>query len=277
MSGSSGQSALCRAASQGSGTFRARPLASALEMVMSVLDPDLLERLRGTTVPTLVSTLYRKGYANTMLRGVKPQGPLALPMVGTAFTLRTVAMREDQRLAIEAGTVPNLHPAAMEQVGAGEVLVCGAAGVTDTALLGDILSTAFMVRGVAGVVTDGSVSDGAAIAQIPLPVFARGDAATTFLSHRHIVELNVPIDCAGVPVFPGDVLVGDENGVVCIPRHEAQTVAEIAAEREIFESFVLERVRAGIPLAGTYPPDEATQAAYRAWLSARDSAASPRD
>lgn len=233
------------------------------------LDPDIAARLQGAAVPTLVSTLYRKGYANTMLRRVKPRGGLALPMVGTAFTLRTIAIREDRRAAIEAGELANLHPEAMRRVAPGQVLLCDAGGETETALLGDIITTSFQVRGVAGVVTDGSVSDGAAIADIALPVFARGDAATTFLSHRHIVELEVPVECAGVPVFPGDVLVGDRNGVVCIPRHEAAEVAAIAFERDRFEAFLIERVAAGGTLAGTYPPDGETKAAYEAWLKAR--------
>lgn len=236
---------------------------------MPALAAELVATLEATAVPTLVSTLYRKGYGKTMLQGPKPRGAQALPMVGVAFTMRTVAMREDQRRAIETGSLPNLHAEAMQRVAPGEVLVCGAGGEIGTALLGDILTTSFMVRGVAGVVTDGSVSDGAAIANIALPVFDRGDAATTFLSHRHVIELEVPIDCAGVVVFPGDVLVGDANGVVCIPRHEVEEVAAIAAERERFEAFLIERVRGGAGLAGSYPPDAATQAAYREWLKTR--------
>jgi regulator of RNase E activity RraA len=237
------------------------------------LDEALRAKLLAAAVPTLVSTLFRMGFANTFLRNPKALNPASPRMVGTAFTMRTIAMREDVREAIADGRMANLQARAFDRIGPGQVLVCGAEGMRETALLGDVISTSFLVHGVAGVVVDGSVSDGAAIGALDLPVYCLGDAALPFTSHRHVVELEVPISCDGVPVMPGDVLVGDANGVVCIPQDKAQEVAEIAAERELMETFVVERVRAGAPLAGTYPPDEATRRAYQAWLNARNAAA----
>lgn len=233
------------------------------------LDEALVTKLETAAVPTLVSTLFRMGFANTFLRGPTALNLAAQKMVGTAYTLRTIAMREDMRAAITDGRLPNLQGRAFDDIAPGQVLICGAEGVTETALLGDIISTSFMVRGIAGIVVDGSVSDGAAISQLDLPVYCMGDAALPFTSHRHVVELNVPITCAGVPIMPDDILVGDANGVVCIPTEKAEEVAEIAAERELLEAFVVERVRDGEPLAGTYPPNDATKAAYQAWLKNR--------
>ena len=110
-----------------------------------------------------------------------------------------------------------------------------------------------------------AVSDAAAISAIPLPVFCAGNAATPLTSHRLVVELDCPIDCAGVPILSGDVIMGDANGVVAIPAHLAVEIAGTGAERELLEEFVIERVRAGAPLEGTYPPDEATLAAFQQW------------
>lgn len=228
------------------------------------LDPAVRRRLAETSVPSVISTLYRMGYANVFLRDVRPLAPGAPTMVGTAFTMRTIPIREDRRAAIEAGEAANLHKGAFEAVGAGEVLVCEAAGCTDTALLGDMVVTAFKVRGVSGIVVDGGVNDRAAICGLDLPVYAAGDASLPFSSHRHVTALNEPIACGGVAIFPGDVLVGDGNGVAAIPAALVEEVAAAAHERERLEAFCAARLREGAPLAGTYPPDAATLAAFRA-------------
>ena len=228
------------------------------------LEEDLKRKLEATSVPSVISTLYRMGYQNVFLRNVKPLAMATSTMVGTAFTLRTIPIREDQREAIASGAADNLQKRAFEDVGAGEVLVCEGAGVTETALLGDMVATSFQVRGVAGIVVDGGVNARASIAAIGLPVYASGDAALPFTSHRHITALNEPIGCGGVPIFPGDVLVGDGNGVAAIPLALVAEVAERAYERELLEAFCAARLREGAPLAGTYPPDEATIAAFEA-------------
>ncbi|MEM1430451.1 MAG: ribonuclease activity regulator RraA [Pseudomonadota bacterium] len=220
--------------------------------------------LEGCSVPAVVSTLFRMGYQNVFLRGVRPLAPEAPTMVGPAMTLRTIPIREDMRAAIAEGRAENLQARAFDEAAAGEVLVCEAAGVTETALLGDMVATAFQVRGVAGIVLDGGVNDRAAIEGIGLPVYAAGDAALPFTSHRHITALNEPIGCGGVAIFPGDVMIGDRNGVAAIPQGVLAEVAEQAREREELEQFCAARLREGAPLAGTYPPDEDTIAAFRA-------------
>lgn len=228
------------------------------------IDPTVRCLLQACSVPSVVSTLYRMGYETTFLRGVKPLAPGAPTMVGPAFTLRTIPMREDKRRAIAEGSAANLQGRAFNEAGEGEVLVCEAAGVVETALLGDMVATAFKVRGVAGIVIDGGVNDRAAISGIGLPVYAMGDASLPFTSHRHITEINAPIGCAGIAVWPGDVMVGDQNGVVAIPAAVAAEVAEAAHEREELEAYCAERLREGAPLAGTYPPNDETVAAFKA-------------
>lgn len=228
------------------------------------LDQAHRSLLEACSVPAVVSTLFRMGFENVFLRGVRPLAPGAPVMVGPAMTMRTIPIREDMRKGIAEGRIDNLQGRAFDEAGAGEVLVCEAAGVTETALLGDMVATAFKVRGVAGIVLDGGVNDRAAIEGIGLPVYASGDAALPFTSHRHIIALNAPIGCGGVAIFPGDVMIGDGNGVAAIPRDLVGEVAEKAAEREALEQFCAARLQDGAPLKGTYPPDEATVAAFHA-------------
>ncbi len=223
------------------------------------------DTLKQVSVPTVVSTLWRKGFRNTLLFGPSPLNPDAVRFVGRAVTVRTIAMREDLLEAQTRGERPNLQAEAVARVGAGDVLVVAMGGETRTAFMGDIMTTHLLAKGAAGAVLDGAVSDAAAISAIPFPVFCTGNAATPLTSHRIVVELDGPIDCAGVPVLPGDLVMGDANGVVAIPAHVAAEVAETCAERELLEEFVVGRVRDGAPLEGTYPPDEATLAAFRDW------------
>lgn len=129
---------------------------------------------------------------------------------------------------------------------------------------GNILVSRMIARGVAALVTDGSVRDSPAIARLGWPVYTAGVSATTNLVLHHAVDMQVPIGCAGVPVFPGDVLVGDEEGVVVVPRLLVDQVAQEAVEQEELESFILDRIVAGAPLPGTYPPNHETLAAYEA-------------
>lgn len=226
------------------------------------LSPALRSRLLQAAVPTVVSLLWRKGFRNTFMFGPKPLNPAAVKFAGTAFTVRTIPVREDWVEQQNAGARPNLQARSVAEIEAGQVLAVAMGGETRTAFMGDIMATHLLVKGVSGVVLDGGVSDAAAIAAIPLPLFCMGNAATPVTSHRFVIDLNAPVGIAGVPVLPGDVLMGDGNGVVAIPAHLVEEIAEAAAEREALEEFVVGKVRAGAPLAGTYPPNEATLAEY---------------
>ncbi len=222
------------------------------------------EKLLAVAVPTLVSTLYRKGLRNTMLFGPRPLNPNAMKFAGPAFTVRTLPTREDLVEAQGSGERPNLQGEASARLGAGEVLVVAMGGETRTAFMGDIMATHFMTKGAAGCVLDGGVSDAYAISRMDFPLFCMGAAGTPVTSHRMVIDLQTPVECAGVTVFPGDIIVGDGNGLVCIPAHLADEVAATAHEREQLEEWVIARVAEGRPLAGTYPPNEATLAEYRA-------------
>jgi regulator of RNase E activity RraA len=122
-----------------------------------------------------------------------------------------------------------------------------------------------MVRGAAGVVSDGGLRDSPEIAKLPFPTYCQGGSAPTNLIKHHAVDLNVPIGCGGVPVFPGDICVGDGEGVVIIPAGIAEEIADLAAEQDLFETFVIERVREGASTFGLYPPNEESKQAYAAW------------
>jgi len=119
-------------------------------------------------------------------------------------------------------------------------------------------------------VSDGPVRDSGAIETMDFPVFCAGGSAPLNLIHHHAVDLDVPIGCGGVAVYPGDIIVGDDEGVVAIPRHLADEVAADSAEQELMEVFILERIQRGARLPGTYPPNEATRAAFAAWRKDRD-------
>ncbi len=214
--------------------------------------------LSKTSTATLTTKLFARGLRNTFLHGIGPLRAYEKPMVGEAFTLRYIPARED--IDVLSAFTDYDHPqrAAIEQAPPGSVLVMDCRGADRAAAAGDILMTRLARRGVAGMVSDGSVRDSGKIAAMELPVYVKSRSAMTNLALHHAVDLNVPIGCAGVPIYPGDVLVGDIDGVVCIPRHLVDEVAHEAAEMESMEAFILRRVQDGLPLRGTYPPDEET-------------------
>ena len=213
---------------------------------------------------TLQSQLFRHGLRNTFLHGLRPVNPEACTFVAEAFTLRYIPARED--LDVPRIFEDPSHPqrVAIETTPPGEVLVMDCRQEPRAASGGSILMTRLKVRGVAGMVTDASVRDYDSIAELGFPVFAVGPCATVNLVLHHAVDMQVPIACAGVAVYPGDVLVGDREGVVVIPRDLASEIAEPAVEQEQLERFILAEVRAGARLRGTYPPDAAMLAKYRA-------------
>ena len=183
--------------------------------------------------------------------------------MGEAVTLRSIPAREDLDV-VSAFQDPN-HPQrkAIETVGPGQVLVMDCRGDLRAANGGGILTTRAMKRGAVGIVSDGAFRDSPEIGRMSFPVFAAGASATISLAVHHAVDINVPIGCAGVPVFPGDILVGDEEGVVVIPRHLAAEIAAPAAEQEAFEAFILKKIEAGAALPGTYPANARDESRIR--------------
>jgi regulator of RNase E activity RraA len=227
------------------------------------LSADTLDRLRACSTATLASQLFKRGFRNVFLSGLRALCP-ELHMVGVATTLRFVPAREDlatyERLGDPA--YPQRH--AIEHIAPGHVLVADCRGIASAGAAGEILLARLQARGAAGFVADGGIRDWEPARTLGFPVYALGPAAPAHVARHLAIEADVPIACAEVLVLPGDVLVGDGDGVVCIPRQVADAVAADTLEQDRLEAFVLARVKGGAALPGTYPPNEATKAAYEA-------------
>lgn len=239
----------------------------------TALDPADLDALSRASTATITTQLFNLGYRNTFLAGVRLQTTTAGRMVGEAFTLRYIPAREDIDVLSAFDNYDHPQRKAIESTRSGQILVMDCRQETRAASAGNILLTRLAARGAAGVVTDGSLRDIAGISEIDMPVYAAAPSAMTNLALHHAVDLNVPIGCAGVAVFPGDVLVGDSDGVVCVPRHLVGDIAQAAAQQEALEDFILARVQRGAKLRGTYPPDEQTleeYARHRGGVSSRE-------
>ncbi|GAA2941425.1 ribonuclease activity regulator RraA [Streptomyces enissocaesilis] len=225
------------------------------------LDPDDLAALGEASTATITTQLFKHGLRNTFLAGLSGVTG-ARRMVGEAFTLRYIPAREDIDTLDVYDDYDHPQRLAVEQAGPGKVLVVDCRGQGRAASAGNILLTRMAVNGAAGLVTDGTLRDIEEISRLPLPVYATGAAAMTNLAQHHAVDVQVPIGCAGVAVYPGDVMVGDGDGVVCVPRHLVSVIAAAAREQERQEAFITARIADGAPLRGTYPPDERTRRAY---------------
>ena len=228
---------------------------------------ELSDKLRTASTATLTSVLRNKGLQNTFMNNVAPLKSDA-GMVGRAFTLRYIPAREDLD-EVPLDNLKDVQRVGIEQISAGDVLVIDARGDTSAGTMGSILAARIQVRGCTGVVTDGAYRDSPTIAASGLPAYAAAMNAHTNKTVHHPSEIQVPIACGGVAVFPGDLIVGDGEGVVVIPVHLAEAVAAEAEEMEKKERFIMEKIRGGASIVGTYPPDEATLAEYRAWKDAK--------
>ena len=233
------------------------------------LAPETLDRLRQASTATISSQLVKRGISRTFMVGPRPLRSMDR-LVGEAFTLRYVPSREDWNPGVLYDNTVNIQRLAIEEVGPGQVLVIDARGEIGAGTLGDILATRLSARGAAGLVTDGAFRDAAGIAEIPLPSYCAGANGLLSSVLHYPADRQVPIGCGGVLVMPGDVIVGDADGVMVVPRQLAAEVARDAAEQEAVEAFVLEKIRAGATIVGTYPPDAATRAEFAAWRAANN-------
>lgn len=228
---------------------------------------DALNKLHTVSTATLTSQLIKRGFHNTFMAGLYPLRP-DLRLVGYAFTLRYVPAREDMVDTLYDNT-KNIQRLAVEAVGEDDVLVIDARGDVRAATLGNILATRLKARGAAGLVTDGALRDTPGFKEIDLPAYIRAPHATTSFEVHHPVDINVPIGCGGVLVMPGDVIVGDGEGVVAIPAQVAEEVARDAYEQERLEEFIQEKIRQGASILGVYPPNDETRAEFALWRRGR--------
>ena len=228
--------------------------------------PDTLEMLAHVSVATLATALFKRGLRNQVIQNVRPVRPKGRNMVGPAFTLRYIPARED-RNTLDVFRNPE-HPQrhAVETCPPGHVLVMDSRKDARAASAGDILVTRLMARGCAGVVTDGGFRDAMDIAALDIPAYHSRPSSPTNLTLNEAIDINSPIACGDAAVFPGDIIVGDDDCVIVIPFQLADEIAEQATEMTAYEDFVKERVLAGETIVGLYPATrEENLALFRDW------------
>ena len=231
------------------------------------MNPETSSILENTSTASIATMLFKRGLRNQFVQNVGRLNPASKRMVGPVYTLRYIPAREDLN-PVEVFRDPD-HPQrrAVEEIPEGHVLVMDCRLDATAASAGSILVTRLQIRGCAGVVTDGGLRDADEIAKLEMPSFCARPSAPTNLTKHQALDLNVPIGCGGVAVFPGDVAVGDGDGVIIIPAELADEIAAEAKGMETYEAWVVEQVKAGASIIGLYPMDNETRARYEAWLA----------
>ena len=231
------------------------------------LSSETRDKLKRVSTATLSTALFKRGFRNQMIQGVQPLSPpKADSMVGEAYTLRYIPAREDLNDLSVFRNPDHPQRKGVEECPPGAVMVIDSRKDARAASAGGILVTRLMARGAVGVVTDGGFRDSAEIAMLDIASYHVRPSAPTNLTLHQAIDINVPIGCGDAPVFPGDVVVGDADGVIVLPAHLADELAAEATEMTAYEDFVTERVRAGQPTRGLYPPtDESNLTAFKEW------------
>lgn len=237
----------------------------ALTVDTTTCTDAVIATLRGICLATLIQHVQRLGVHGTFMTGIVPRTTTER-FAGRARTLRCLPVRADIAKALApARGEQSIHFQAYEHTGPGEVLVIDARGDLEAAVGGDLLVARLQANGAAALVTDGAIRDLPGVREVGFPVYTRGVQAATF-GERHVaVDINVPVQCAGVLVRPGDIIVGDEEGVLLIPTELAAQVAEAAAENELLDRFLMQKIREGEPLAEAFPPRERIRAEFETW------------
>ncbi len=237
------------------------------------MNPDTRRLLMGVSTATLCTALFKRGLHRQYIQDVRPVGAARTPplpnMVGPAYTLRYIPAREDLNPISVFGDRSHPQRKAVEECPEGAVFVIDSRKDARAASAGGILVSRLMKRGVAGVVTDGGFRDSPDIGTMPFPAYHQRPAAPTNLTLHQALDINVPIGCGDAPVWPGDIVVGDAEGVVVIPAGIADEIAAEAVEMTAFEDYVQQRVMEGRGILGLYPPDEASRADFAAWRAER--------
>jgi regulator of RNase E activity RraA len=230
------------------------------------LSASTREKLQTVSVATICTALFKRGFRSQFIQGVSPLNPNTKPMVGEAYTLRYMPAREDLNPITVFQDRSHPQRKAVEECPPGHVMVIDSRKDPRAASAGSILVTRLMRRGVAGVVTDGGFRDSPEIAQLDIPAYHQRPSAPTNLTLHQAIDINVPIGCGDAPVFPGDIIVGDREGVVVIPAHIAEEIAEEAVEMTAYEDFVAHEVANGRSILGLYPAtDPQAKDDFAAW------------
>ena len=220
------------------------------------------EALRSLSTATITTVLMKKGLRNVWLRGVTILEPGQARIVGEAFTMRFVPGREDLATP-ESLSSPRSTRFAIEEMPPGSLAVVSSCGITDAGIFGDILCARMIHRGVSGLITDGAMRDLEGIRKTGLPIWCAGISAPPSVAHLTFVDWQQPIGCGGVAIFPGDVMVADQDGAVVIPQSMMESVIDAGQQTEILEEWILDQVNAGRKLPGLYPPDQETTAEFQ--------------
>ena len=237
---------------------------------MNSLSKNTKEKLKKVSTATVATCLYKKGLRNQFIQKVKPLKLGKSTMVGQAFTLRYIPAREDRNPVTVFRNSDHPQRVAIEECPEGAVMVIDSRKSARAASAGSILVTRLMVKGAAGIVTDGGFRDSAEIADLPFSSYHKRPSAPTNLTLNEAIDINVPIGCGDVAVFPGDIVIGDDDGVMIIPANIVDEVAEECTNMTIFEDFVLEKVAEGHTIIGLYPPtDEKTLVEFKIWKKNR--------
>ena len=232
------------------------------------MDKQTLDALSRISVATVTMQLLKRGIRNISMTGVRPLNDPVQRLIGPAYTLRYVPLREDLSTPEVLGK-PDYPPrVAIESAPEGSVLVIDGRGRGDLAVIGDLLAERLKVRGVAGVVSDGGIRDIDEALAVGLALYAAGPAAPASIAGHAAADIETPVACGGVAVFPGDIIVGDGDGIAVIPKALAAEVAESGIEQERYERFAKLKIQQGSPVPGVYPPNEETKAEYEQWLKA---------
>lgn len=227
-----------------------------------------IEKLRKITTGTITTMLLKKGIRHAWMAGAMPFGFSGKRVVGPAFTLRFVPVRED--LATPASwSNPISTRSAIEAMPEGCVVVADAMGVTGAGIFGDILCMRMVKRGVAGLITDGVMRDKPGVIATGLPLWCQGVAAPASVNQLTFVGWNEPIGCGGCAIFPGDMIVADDDGAVVIPADLVDFIASEGEEHELLESWLVQEVEKGEKLPGLYPPNEENKKRYEDWKKSR--------
>lgn len=233
------------------------------------MNPDTREKLTNVSVATLSTALFKRGLRNQVIQDVHPIARKGKNMVGPAYTLRYMPAREDRNQLTSFRNPEHPQRIAMENCPAGHVMVMDSRKDARAASAGDILITRLMVRGGAGVVTDGGFRDSMVIGELDMPAYHNRPSSPTNLTLHEAIEANGPIGCGDVAVFPNDVVVGDDDSVIIIPAEIADEIASEAVEMTAYEDFVVERVKAGHTIIGLYPAtDETNLELFAEWRKA---------
>lgn len=235
---------------------------------MTQISTETLEKLKACSTATLTTQLFKRNYRQQFLVGLAPLNKEAGSFAGEAFTLRFIPSREDKDWDLgdlKKRGEDNMQWEAVETIVAGQVLVIDSRNDPRAASAGNMLMTRMMRKGVAAAITDGAFRDGTEISKMPFPAYCAANTASTRPAYHRAVDMQLPIGCAGVAVYPGDIIVGDSDGVVVIPREIAEEMANDSYEQEQREKFLFTKIDAGAPLWGTYPPNEETLKEYAEW------------